>query len=140
MRALILALLLAACASAPRADQTPQRLLDGLVLDGTSWVWIDDDGQRPINGPTIRFEDGRASGSAGCNQWTGSYTMSNQLNLRIHVGAVTERACAPELMAREQLFLERVRMTRSLSYIMATDTFRLIGPEADTLAAFAPAR
>lgn len=42
-------------------------------------------------------------------------------------------------MARQQLFLERVGMTRSLSYTAATDTFRLIGPEVDTLASFARA-
>lgn len=95
MRALVLALLLAACATAPRADQRPHPLLDGLVLDGTSWVWLDDEGRSPTNSPSIRFENGRASGSTGCNLWNGSYEMRDKLNLRIHVIAVTERRARP---------------------------------------------
>src|SRR5262249_45927512 len=108
-------------------------------LDGTSWRWLDDEGQSPASPPSIRFDNGRASGSTGCNQWNGTYTMRDNLNLRIHISAVTERACAPEVMEREQLFLERVRMTHSLTYTTATDTFRLFGPEPDTLASFARA-
>lgn len=49
--------------------------------------------------------------------------------------AVTERACAPEIMAVERTFLDKFGRMTSLSRD-DDETLRLIGPEADTLATY----
>jgi heat shock protein HslJ len=61
---------------------------------------------------SIRFSaDAKMSGSAGCNDYTGSYSFSGQ-NLTIGGTAATRRTCAqPEgVMKQERLFLKALSM------------------------------
>ena len=61
---------------------------------------------------TMQFAtDGRVSGSAGCNQYTGSYTHDGS-TLRFSPAAATRRMCArPEgIMEQEQQFLKSLEM------------------------------
>nr|WP_047167053.1 YbaY family lipoprotein [Sphingomonas sp. Y57] len=54
---------------------------------------------------TVQFsQDGRVSGSAGCNRFTGDYSIEGQ-SLRIGPLAVTRRACVPTLGNQETRFL-----------------------------------
>jgi heat shock protein HslJ len=71
----------------------------------------------PVAGPkplTLRFEGGRASGSAGCNSFSGSYQASEG---RLEFGplATTRMACTPDIMEQEQRFLAILAATRSIS-------------------------
>jgi len=77
----------------PAATPTPTDINQG----GTIWTLtsfiLADDVRSPIPGTTItaRFEDGKISGTAGCNQYFGSYTIVNEII--IEDLAATEMAC-----------------------------------------------
>jgi heat shock protein HslJ len=96
MRALVIAcFVFAACAPAT---------VDGAIdLDGTEWTLAAIGGQPPVAGSTVtlRFAEGRASGSGGCNQFGGPYTVSGS---KIDFGALasTRRACLSEEMNRQE--------------------------------------
>ncbi len=55
---------------------------------------------------SLSFDDnGRVSGSAGCNRFTGKYDQRRQGRLRFDGLATTRRACVPSVQAQEQQFL-----------------------------------
>ena len=70
---LVLTALLAACATAT-PDPSPT---ESAVLD-TEWVLISLNGNAPIEDTeiTLNFEEASLDGSAGCNTYGGSYTVS----------------------------------------------------------------
>jgi heat shock protein HslJ len=104
-----LAGLLSACATVSPAADTPS-------LVGTAWVLSALPGHTPVAGSivTLRFEASRASGSAGCNQYSGTYTSSGS-SLTFGPAATTRMMCAePEgLMEQEQRFLQALRSVAS---------------------------
>lgn len=107
MRALVLALALAACAQAPAQQD---------YLTGTSWQRVDDENAKP-HPATLAFESGRASGYTGCNRWSGDAVQSGGDELRFENVAVTEMACAAEVqMATERSFLAVINTTRRAHY------------------------
>jgi heat shock protein HslJ len=59
---------------------------------------------------------GSASGSTGCNRFTGSYTQSGSA-LTVDPGATTEMACAPSVMAQERAVLEGLPSVRSFAVV-----------------------
>ena len=63
---------------------------------------------QPLSSPTqitLRFEgDGRISGNAPCNAYTGSYTLEEG-ELAVGPLALTRKACPPPVMAQEQAFI-----------------------------------
>lgn len=56
---------------------------------------------------SIRFEDGRVSGSGGCNRFMGGYTLTGE-SLTLSQLATTQMACSDEVMAQELRILERL--------------------------------
>ena len=89
-------------AAAAPPDSAPE-----LTLEGTSWTLM-----TLIDGPaassviegttiTLRFEGGQVSGSAGCNDYGGPYTLSRGV-LQIGPVAITEQACAAPTGVMEQ--------------------------------------
>jgi heat shock protein HslJ len=61
----------------------------------------------PISGTTLTAafaEDGTVSGSSGCNQYNGSYTLDGTA-IAIGPLATTKMACPDDIMAQEQQFL-----------------------------------
>lgn len=105
MRALALALALAACAT------QPPPAMHGFSLAGTSWMRVDRSDDAP-HFPTLAFEDGRASGHAGCNRWFASVSQSGE---RLTFGAIgaTRMMCAEPAMATERAFLDALSATRT---------------------------
>lgn len=71
------------------------------TLDGTSWIL---EASPPEANITLAFQEGELSGFAGCNTYTGTYTV-NGSDLSIGSLQATQQACSPELMAQEQLYL-----------------------------------
>jgi heat shock protein HslJ len=131
MRALILALLLAACAAPPPSKADP----NARPLAGTSWVLIQ---EANIRAPTIEFrEAGRASGFAGCNQWFAQVDRSEG-GLRFNAMGITRRACEPALMEIERDFADRLERTHAAQ--VDDETLTLIGENGDALARFERAR
>jgi heat shock protein HslJ len=56
---------------------------------------------------SIRFEDGRVSGSSGCNRFMGGYTLTGE-SLTLSEMASTQMACPDDAMAQELRILERL--------------------------------
>jgi|CXWL01.1.fsa_nt_gi putative lipoprotein len=128
MRALVLAAaaLLAACATPTAAPQ---------ALDGTSWTMLGVEGPTP----TIVFgEGGAASGSTGCNRWSGRVDRSNG-GSRIQMMGVTEMACPGPAMNTEARFFALLEQSRSFEvYPLENGALIFFGGEAEELARFAP--
>lgn len=78
-------------------------ILPPAQLDGTSWEIVAVNGAAllPDGNSRISFADGRMSGTAGCNNFSGGFTASNA-SLRFAPLALTRKACAPALMAQER--------------------------------------
>jgi putative lipoprotein len=108
MRSLALFSLLAlsACATASLGPR-----FDGRELVAEAVNDIPVTGSRP---PTLRLDNGRATGSAGCNSFSAPYTLSEE---RIEFGPVasTEMACEAAAMEQERSFLSILAAARSYS-------------------------
>ena len=63
----------------------------------------------------IRFEDGRASGTAGCNTYTASYR-ADGADLSFDQIVATTRACDGALTALETDYLDRLAQTDSFQF------------------------
>lgn len=109
MRAALIALsalLASACTHA-----APTHMEAGMnTLAGAEWRRIDDEDANP-HPPTITFEDGRASGFAGCNRWFASVTRDGDA-LSFGQAGATRMACAEPAMAAEQRFFDVINATR----------------------------
>jgi heat shock protein HslJ len=101
---LILTLLLAACTNANQEQPTAP----SAALPGTGWVLVSLNGSAPLAGKeiTLRFEEASVGGSAGCNTYGGSYTVSED-RLRLSGVYATEMACMQPagIMEQEQAYL-----------------------------------
>jgi heat shock protein HslJ len=101
---LILTLFLAACMNANQG-QPPA---PSAALPGTEWVLVSLHGSAPMQGKaiTLRFAEASVEGSAGCNTYGGSYTVSED-RLRLSGVYATEMACMEPagIMKQEQAYL-----------------------------------
>jgi heat shock protein HslJ len=91
-------------------------------------------GTRPL---TLRLENGRASGNAGCNTFSGSYKLSEE---RLEFGplATTRMACDPASMEQEARFLATLAAVRSYSRY-GNGSLSLIAPDGRAIR-FRPGR
>ncbi len=134
MRALILALALAACA-AHTPPATEEAMPADLELNGSAWRQVGD-GDESLR-PTLSFSsETRAAGFAGCNRW---FAEIDRTGGGVKFGAVgaTRMMCPPPQMDIEQGFLERLSQTVS-AHIDGRQLV-LLGDEAAELARFDPA-
>jgi len=90
------------------------------VLTGTYWRAVTIDGSPAAQLPQKReahmvfsAEGKRASGSTGCNRFTGTFTPTGD-SLRFSPLAVTKMACPPALTAQEQAFLAALQATTAM--------------------------
>ncbi|MEA2490910.1 MAG: hypothetical protein QOH21_2702 [Acidobacteriota bacterium] len=92
---------------------------EAVQLGGTEWVLTSIGGASPVAGSsiTVRFDQGNASGSAGCNQYRGPFTVAGE-SLTFGMIAATKRACAEsERNAQETAYLDA--LSRVASYRVA---------------------
>lgn len=89
-------------------------------LDGTSWTLVAGSGVTFPNDValTIQFDGGTASGSGGCNRFTGSYEEDGN-SLSLGRVASTRMACPEEIMDAENAYLS---VLESVSSWSATDS------------------
>ena len=95
-----LLILLSACSVTPVASES---------LNGTSWELYAISKHRPIEGTTLTiiFEDGRASGSAGCNSYGSMYQINGRKITFNEVSSTVMACLEPDgVMEQEQLFLQ----------------------------------
>lgn len=84
-------------------------------LEGVEWeVTGYNNGRQAVVSPkagtrlTLVFEDGKVSGSSGCNRFHGSFTAEGKV-LTIHPLATTRKACEDAVMSQEQQFLSALQ-------------------------------
>jgi heat shock protein HslJ len=114
------ALALSGCASGSLAG----RLADH------EWRAVDVNGFPVVAGsaPTIRLADGRASGSTGCNTYTGGYETSTRERIRITGIATTRKMCEQPLMDQERRFVAILNSAQSYS-LYGDGSFSLIAAD-----------
>lgn len=105
---LTLASVLAACASTRGAAKAPG-------LDGTAWTLAALPGRTLVENTsvTLQFEDGRVSGSDGCNRFSGGYTVAGSALEISPQMATTMMACEPHVSEQAQAFVSALKNTRS---------------------------
>jgi len=119
-----------ACAAVPPAVDPPR-------LDGTAWVLAELPGHSLVPGSsvTLRFEEGRASGSDGCNRYGLAYSTTGSKLAFQPSGISTQMACAPGLMQQASAFMASV--TGAQAYRMeAGQQLQLLGADGSVLARF----
>jgi heat shock protein HslJ len=124
------AVVFSACAAVPPAVDPPR-------LDGTAWVLSELPGRTLVPGSsvTLRFEDGRASGSDGCNRYGVAYSTSGS-KFKVEPGGMsTQMACAPELMQQATAFM--ASLTGAQAYRVDSGQLQLLGADGAVLARFA---
>ena len=87
------------------------------LLEGVEWVVEDLDRGGIIDRSRVMLEfapDGRLSGRASCNQYTGRWKLTGE-GLTISGVSATRRSCAPSLMNQERKFLELLGRTSGFS-------------------------
>ena len=102
--ALSLALALSACTSSPGASGTAPS--SSATLAGTTWTVTSVGGSfvDATNPPTMDFgADGTLSGTTGCNQYNGSYTVDGN-NLTVGTLSMTMMLCEGPIGDGEALF------------------------------------
>lgn len=133
-------------AAAP-SGLTPSQLVR---LQHGEWRVTTIDGQPPAAEITLRLgTDGRLSGQAGCNGYTGSYTVEGDRFQPVAVAstaagtlavgplASTRKACAPAVMAGEQRFLALLERANGVA-MGEGDVLLLLAPPAHRIEARRP--
>jgi heat shock protein HslJ len=118
-------LVLAACASSSQG---------GGDLTGQVWGLSELAGNslEADTGISAQFtSDGQVSGSAGCNQYAGTYTVSGDTIEISSPLSSTMMACAPDIMVQETAYLKALENART--YAASRDKLTLSGPEGNEL-------
>lgn len=103
----------------------PQR-----TLSGASWHLQQTATEQPVS---ITFHpESRVSGYAGCNYFTGGYTVTGE-GLSFAPMAVTKRMCAREVMSIEQEFLQQLTQVNGFR-VFADATMQLRLPNGEFIA------
>jgi heat shock protein HslJ len=133
---LILVVVTSACAAVPPAAEPPAG--DPPRLDGTAWVLAELPGHARVPGSsiTLRFEDGRASGTDGCNRYSFAYTGTGSKLDFAPSGISTQMACAPDLTQQAAAFT--TSLTRTRAFGMVSGQLQLFDSEGAVVARFDP--
>lgn len=87
------------------------------------------------SGITAQFtSDGKVSGSAGCNQYAGTYTVSGNTIQISSPLAATMMACAQEVMQQENAYLKALGEAKT--YAVSGDQLTLTGADSTTLLSY----
>lgn len=116
------------------------RVSAAVELDGTAWVLTAIQGSPPVadSNVTLKFEQGSASGSGGCNQYRAEYTTSGS-KLEFGLTSSTKRAClAREKNAQETAYLHA--LTEVASFEASDQRLVLRDGSSATLLEFAKAQ
>jgi heat shock protein HslJ len=105
-------------------------------LDGTAWV-LTALARRTVSGPaaTGHFENGRVSGTDGCNRFSSPYTTKGSSIQIGPKGATTQMACPPDIMRQAEAFGAALAGARS--YRVSAGQLQLIAADGVILSTFA---
>lgn len=126
-----LAALLGAYASVSPAADAP-------ALDGTAWVLSALPGRTLLPGKavTLRFDDGKASGTDGCNRYALPYSVAGTTLKFEPRGISTQMACPPDVTEQAQAFMAGIDSTRS--YRVTQGQLELLAADGKLLASLTP--
>lgn len=110
---------------------------DAPPLEGTTWVLAALPGVHLAKGATatLRFQDGRAQGTDGCNRFSGPYSVAGASIALPGPMAGTQMACAPSVQAQATAFLTALRGAHA--YRVAGGRLELTGANGTLLATLA---
>lgn len=134
---LILGVLFSACSSGENKSVSKGKS-SVIAFESTKWLLKELNGKRVLipeggNEVFVKFESGgRASGSAGCNTFTGSYTRSGK-SLSFGPAATTRKMC-PSQMDTEQDFLQM--LTRCASHKISGTKLTMMDGNGSAIAVF----
>ena len=99
-------------------------------LAGQEWRAANINGYPVVAGtaPSIRMDEGRASGSTGCNTFSAAYETSSRERLRVSGVTTTRKACEPAAMEQERRFLSILENAQSYS-LYGDGSFSLIAAD-----------
>jgi heat shock protein HslJ len=120
---------LAACA--PTGSQ------QGGDLTGRVWILTELMGKPPVTGTIISAEfsaDGRVMGSAGCNQYNSTYTISGSTITVSSPIASTMMMCDQSVMDQESAYLNALGIAKT--FAVTGDQLTLIGEDGTQLVVF----
>ncbi len=107
----------------PIAGETEEIPSAEVTLEGTTWTLLSivtSDGNSyevlPDTRVTAEFNNGQISGTAGCNNYFGSYETDGS-SLTIGPGGSTMKACVPKIMLQETAFLATLSSVASYEII-----------------------
>lgn len=109
------------------------------ALEATDWQLADyrtDAGMQsatPAPNAALRFENGRLSGSVGCNRLVGGYEIDGD-RLRFERTASTMMACPEPLMVQEQAAV--VAFERAAGFAVSADNLTITAADGETLLRF----
>jgi len=109
---------------------------DAPSLEGTVWVLAALPGRTLLPGKaaTLRFDDGKASGTDGCNRYALPYSASGTtLNFELR-GISTQMACPPDVTEQAQAFMAGMNGTRG--YRVTQGRLELLAADGKLLAGF----
>jgi heat shock protein HslJ len=111
---------------------------DAPGLEGTAWVLSALPGRTLLPGKasTLRFDDGKASGTDGCNHYAVPYSASGTTLQFGPRGISTQMACPPDVTEQAHAFMAGIDGTRS--YRVAQGRLELLAADGTLLAGFTP--
>jgi heat shock protein HslJ len=133
-RGVVLAAITAVTAATATAGSA--RTTAASPLTANVWVLTSLAGKAPLKGTELTAEFTaklRASGSAGCNRYTGTYKVLGSA-IRILPLATTRKACAQPVERQETAFLKA--LSRARSFAVSGGTLTLGSPGGQRLATF----
>ncbi len=129
----LLMMVLAACGAAADPTSTvpaPTDTTAPAALEGSDWLLTSLDGRAPLpdTNITLKFQEGQATGHAGCNSYGGAYGVEGG-RLTIAQVAMTLMMCVepPGVMEQEMAYLEALQ-GEGLAYQLAGDRLQITNP------------
>ena len=121
---------------ATRRVPIPRSDANDSLLDGTSWELSSIDGHSPLSGThiTLRFEDGRASGNAGCNGYGIAYEELKGGLIRFGAAEIPTEGCVdpPGIMRQEEDFVGALAAGMAASYRLAESELEIESGDGET--------
>lgn len=104
-------------------DEMPLERISAADLDGTSWTLLELDADQPAlaDAPvTLSFAGDQLSGSGGCNNYSGGFTLSQDNPFVLTVGPLvsTQMACPDPLLSQETAYLTALQGAAQWGYVV----------------------
>ena len=96
----------------PQAAVLPNKTLAGTQWQLQTLVNERLQTERPI---TLEFDQLRLSGFAGCNRFSGNYTLGTDASLGVGTTSATKMACNEQRSQLEQRFLQKLQVVHQFS-------------------------